>query len=81
LARARWIEARKEDLLPVVYFHVVFTLPSSIAALAFQNKRVIYNLLFTTVAETLRVLAADPKHLGAAIGFFGVLHTWGQQLN
>lgn len=81
LARARWIEARKEDLLPVVYFHVVFTLPSSIAALALQNKRVIYNLLFRTVAKTLRVLAADPKHLGAVIGFFGVLHTWGQQLN
>jgi len=68
------------DLLPVEYFHVVFTLPEQLAALALQNKRVVYNLLFATVAETLRTIAADPKHLGAEIGFLAVLHTWSQTL-
>ena len=80
LAKARWIAARQQQLLPVVYFHVVFTLPEAIARLALQNKTVIYNLLFQTVAATLRSIAADPKHLGAEIGFFAVLPTWGQQL-
>jgi hypothetical protein len=80
LAKARWLEARIADLLPVQYFHVVFTLPEQLAALALQNKRVVYNLLFSTAAETLRTIAADPKHLGAEIGFLAVLHTWGQTL-
>ena len=80
LAKARWIAARQQQLLPVVYFHVVFTLPEPIARLALQNKAVIYNLLFQTTAATLRSIAADPKHLGAQIGFFAILHTWGQQL-
>ena len=79
-AKERWIEARKQTLLPVVYFHVVFTLPQPIACLALQNKAVVYDLLFKTAAETLKTLADDPKHLGARIGFFAVLHTWGQQL-
>jgi hypothetical protein len=68
------------DLLPVEYFHVVFTLPEQLASLALQNQRVVYNLLFATAAETLRTIAADPKHLGAEIGFLAVLHTWGQTL-
>jgi Putative transposase/Transposase zinc-binding domain len=80
LAKARWLEARLADLLPVPYFHVVFTLPEQLAALALQNKRVVYNILFASVAETLRTIAADPKHLGAEIGFLAVLHTWGQTL-
>ena len=80
LAKARWIAARQQQLLPVVYFHVVFTLPEAIARLALQNQAVIYNLLFQTTAATLRSIAADPKHLGAEIGFFAILHTWGQQL-
>jgi hypothetical protein len=80
LAKARWIAARQQQLLPVVYFHVVFTLPEAIARLALQNKAVIYNLLFQTAAATLRSIAADPKHLGAQLGFFAILHTWGQQL-
>ena len=80
LTKARWLEARIADLLPVPYFHVVFTLPEQLAALALQNKRVVYNLLFSTAAETLRTIAADPKHLGAEIGFLAVLHTWGQTL-
>jgi putative transposase/transposase-like zinc-binding protein len=80
LAQARWIQARQQPLLPVVYFHVVFTLPQSIAALALPNKKVVYNLLFQTVAATLRSIAAAPKHLGAEIGFCAVLHTWGQPL-
>lgn len=80
LAKARWLEARMADLLPVEYFHVVFTLPEQLASLALQNKRVVYNILFATAAETLRTIAADPKHLGAEIGFLAVLHTWGQTL-
>jgi len=80
LAKARWLDARLADLLPVEYFHVVFTLPEQLASLALQNKRVVYNLLFATVAETLRTIAADPKHLGAEIGFLAVLHTWSQTL-
>jgi hypothetical protein len=80
LAKARWLEARMADLLPVEYFHVVFTLPEQLASLALQNQRVVYNLLFATAAETLRTIAADPKHLGAEIGFLAVLHTWSQTL-
>jgi len=80
LARALWLEARKADLLPVPYFHVVFTLPEPIAAIALQNKRVVYDILFRSTAATLRTIAADPRHLGAEIGFVAVLHTWGQTL-
>lgn len=80
LARAQWIEDRQSELLDCPYFHVVFTLPEEIAAVAYQNKRVVYNLLFSVTAETLRTIATDPKHLGAEIGFFAVLHTWGQNL-
>nr|WP_241021190.1 IS91 family transposase [Burkholderia sp. Ac-20344] len=80
LARARWLDDRHADLLPVPYFHVVFTLPESIAAMAFQNKRVVYEILFQATAETLQTIAADPRHLGAAIGFIAILHTWGQNL-
>ena len=80
LAKARWLEARLADLLPVEYFHVVFTLPEQLASVALQNKRVVYNLLFASTAETLRTIAADPQHLGAEIGFLAVLHTWGQTL-
>jgi hypothetical protein len=74
------VEDRKAELLDVPYFHVVFTLPEEIAAIAYQNKSVLYNLLFAATAETLCTIAADPKHLGAQIGFFAVLHTWGQNL-
>jgi hypothetical protein len=80
LARADWIEDRQSELLPVPYFHVVFTVPEQIAALAFQNKRTVYGILFRAASETLLRIAADPKHLGAKIGFFAVLHTWGQNL-
>ncbi|MGH9632046.1 MAG: IS91 family transposase [Bryobacteraceae bacterium] len=80
LARAQWIENRQAELLEVPYFHVVFTVPEEIAAIALQNKRVVYNILFQATAETLTTIAADPKHLGAEIGFFAVLHSWGQGL-
>ena len=80
LARAEWLEARKADLLPVPYFHVVFTLPEPVAAIAFQNKPVVYGILFQAAAATLKTIAADPRHLGAEIGFIAVLHTWGQTL-
>lgn len=76
-----WLEARAGDLLPVPYFHVVFTLPAEIAAIAFQNKEVVYGILFRTAAETLHIIAADPKHLGAGIGLIAVLHSWGQTLS
>ena len=76
-----WLEARAGDLLPVPYFHVVFTLPTEIASIAFQNKKVVYKILFRTAAETLRIIAADPKHLGAEIGLIAVLHSWGQTLS
>jgi len=76
-----WMEARAGDLLPVPYFHVVFTMPAEIAATAFQNKEVVYGILFRTAAETLRIIAADPKHLGAGIGLIAVLHSWGQTLS
>jgi hypothetical protein len=80
LAYARWLESRQSELLNVVYFHVVFTMPRQIAAVAYQNKEQVFNILFQAASETLRTIAADPKHLGAEIGFFSVLHTWGQTL-
>ena len=80
LARAQWIEDRQSELLEVPYFHVVFTVPEEIAAIAYQNKEVVYGILFQTTADTLKTIAADPQHLGAGIGFFAVLHTWGQNL-
>jgi hypothetical protein len=79
-ARQRWLQARERELLPTPYVHVVFTLPRELAPLALQNKQVIYNLLFQTSAETLLEIARDPRHLGAEIGFFSVLHTWNQRL-
>lgn len=79
-ARAEWMEARAKELLPVEYFHVVFTLPEQLAPLALQNKRIIYNLLFKAASETLLEIAADPRRLGARIGFFAVLHSWGQTM-
>lgn len=79
-AAKRWLDARMDDLLPVDYYHLVFTLPAPIADIAYQNKAVIYNILFTTAAETLRIIAGDPKHLGARIGVTMVLHTWGSAL-
>ena len=79
-AAKRWLEARQADLLPVEYYHVVFTLPTPISAIAYTNKAVIYGLLFEVAAETLRTIAADPKHLGAQIGVTLVLHTWGSAL-
>ena len=79
-ARAKWLAARSAELLPVPYFHIVFTLPHELSALTLQNKRLLYDLLFRTSAETMLELARDPKHLGAEIGFLGVLHTWGQAL-
>lgn len=79
-ARDRWIQARSRELLPTPYVHVVFTLPHELAPLALQNKRFVYDLLFRTSAETLLQIARDPKHLGADIGFFSVLHSWNQKL-
>ena len=79
-AARRWLEAHEADLLPVEYYHVVFTLPAPIADLAYQNKALIYGLLFDVAAETLLTIAADPKHLGAQIGATLVLHTWGSAL-
>ena len=79
-ARERWIAARRRELLPTRYVHVVFTLPPQLAALALQNKKVVYDLLFRASAETLLEVARDPRHLGAEIGFFTVLHTWSQKL-
>jgi hypothetical protein len=80
LARAQWIERRKAELLPIDYFHVVFTIPEQLNPLALQNPAVVYKLLFATTAATLQTIARDPQHLGAEIGFFSILHTWGQTL-
>ncbi len=79
-ARDRWLEARRQELLPTRYVHVVFTLPHELAPLALQNKKLLYHLLLQTTAATLLAVARDPKHLGAEIGFFSVLHTWNQKL-
>ena len=79
-ARLRWLKARERELLPTRYVHAVFTLPRELAPLALQNKRLIYNLLFHASAETLLEVARNPRHLGAEIGFFSVLHSWNQRL-
>jgi hypothetical protein len=79
-ARDRWVAARTRELVPLEYFHVVFTVPHQLSELMLQNKRILYNLLFRTVAATLLEVAANPKRLGAEIGFLCVLHTWGQTL-
>jgi hypothetical protein len=79
-AARRWLEARQADLLPVDYYHLVFTLPAPISAIAYYNKAVVYDLLFAVAAQTLRTIAADPKHLGAQVGVTLVLHTWGSAL-
>jgi hypothetical protein len=81
MARAKWLADRQTELLPVPYFHVVFTLPEEIGKFALQNAREIYGILFRAVSETLLTIAGDPKRLGAAIGFLAVLHTWGQNLH
>jgi Putative transposase/Transposase zinc-binding domain len=80
-SRAKWLAERQAEVLPVPYFHVVFTLPQQIGGLALQNAREIYGILFRAASETLLSIAADPKRLGAAIGFLAVLHTWGQNLH
>src|SRR5712672_2451287 len=80
-ARAAWLVERQAELLPVPYFHVVFTLPATVAEIAFQNKARVYAILFKAASETLRKIAADPRHLGAEIGFIAVLHSWGQNLH
>ncbi len=76
----RWLEDRADELLPISYFHVVFTLPAEIAALALQNKRLLYGMLFEAASQTLLTVAANPRHFGAEIGILAVLHTWGQNL-
>src|SRR5215471_4231035 len=78
LGRAKWLEKRQAELLPCEYFHVVFTLPEPLAKLSLHNKRQMYSFLVRATAETLQTIAADPKHLGAQIGFFCILHTWGR---
>jgi hypothetical protein len=80
-ACARWMEDRAGELLPVEYFHVVFTLPDTFNTLALANRRVVYGVLFAAVGQTLLEVAANPRHLGARIGFLGILHTWGQNLS
>ncbi len=80
LAKERWIMAWESDLLPVPYFHVVFTLPEELAVIAFQNQKTVYDLMFKASSETLKELALNPKYLGADIGFFSILHTWVQNL-
>jgi hypothetical protein len=80
LDRAEWLEARLEDLLPIPYFHLVFTVPDRLHGLFLANREALYTLLFASAAQTLQELAADPKHLGAEIGFLSVLHTWSQTL-
>ena len=79
-AAQRWLEARQAELLPVEYYHVVFTVPAQISDIAYQNKAVIYHLMFKAAAQTLLTIAADPKHLGARIGMTMVLHTWGSAM-
>ena len=81
LARAHWLEQRQAELLPVEYFHVVFTVPEQVAAIAFYNKAVVYDILFRATSRTLLTIAGDPKRLGVELGFFAVLHSWGQNLH
>jgi len=78
--RAQWLQSRKAELLPVEYFHVVFTVPEEVARIAFYNQKIVYGILFRAASQTLLTIARDPKHLGGEIGFFAVLHTWGQNL-
>jgi Putative transposase/Transposase zinc-binding domain len=80
-AAQAWLAARETELLPVPYFHLVFTLPAALGALAYQNKARLYGLLLRAAAETLATIAADPKHLGARVGVIAVLHSWGQTLD
>jgi hypothetical protein len=80
LVRVAWVERRTAELLNCEYFHVVFTLPAPLAPIALQNKTRVYGILFRATVQALQTIAADPRHLGAAIGFFAVLHTWGQTL-
>lgn len=80
IAQRQWVENRIDQLLPVPYYHVVFTLPSGLFPFSLYNKRLVYNLLFDSAASTLKQFGEDPKWLGGQIGFFGVLHTWGQTL-
>src|SRR6202044_2137506 len=75
-----WLAAREADLLPVGYFHVVFTLPAAVSGIAWQNKALVYDLLFRAASETMMTIAADPRHLGARIGITAVLHTWGSAM-
>jgi hypothetical protein len=79
-AARTWLAEREADLLPVGYFHVVFTLPAEVADIAYQNKALVYDLLFRAASETMLTIAADPKHLGARIGITAVLHTWGSAM-
>ena len=79
-AAREWLADREAELLPVPYYHVVFTLPARIADIAYQNKAIVYDLLFKASSETMLTIAADPKHLGARIGFLSVLHTWGSPM-
>ena len=79
-AARRWLEARRAELLPLAYYHVVFTLPAQIGDIAYQNKAAVYDVLFKAASETLLTIAADPKHLGARVGLTAVLHTWGSAL-
>ncbi len=80
LEKERWLEARKKDLLPISYFHVVFTIPEQLRPIALRNQGVVYTILFKAAAETLKQLGRDPKHIGAQIGFIAALHTWSQTL-
>lgn len=80
LTRAQWLADRRAELLPVPYFHLVFTVPAPLAAIALQNKAVVYDILFKAAAETVRTIGADPKHLGVEIGMIAILHSWGQTL-
>jgi hypothetical protein len=80
LARARWLAGRQADLLPVEYFHVVFTMPTPAADIAFDNQRLVYGILFQAASQTLMRIGADPRHLGARLGLLAILHTWGQNL-
>jgi hypothetical protein len=77
----RWLQKRQRDLLPVHYYHLTFSVPHELIPLMWQNKEILFDLMFKTAAATLLKIAADPKHLGAEIGFFGILHTWGQIMN
>src|SRR5438067_6992079 len=79
-AREKWLAARQQELLPVNYYHLVFSVPHALVTLIWQNKKLLFKLLFEASAATLLEIAADPKHLGAEIGFLSVLHTWGQTL-